>query len=192
MLDGIFNGGLHFRVLWVAAVAHISAEIRRADKHAIHPFDIEDLRQIFQRFAGLNLHEYAHGVIGPVDIIRDAIPARGAGQRATDAADAGWRIAGGSDRQPRLFGILHHRHQQGLRADIQQLFDLHRIVPRRTHHRLAGVGRNGLQLGQHRWYIVGRVFAVDQQPVEARAGQQFGAVAAAQPKPQADLRTARF
>lgn len=36
------------------------------------------------------------------------------------------------------------------------------------------------------------MFAVDQQPVEARAGQQFGAVAAAQPKPQADLRTARF
>jgi hypothetical protein len=75
LLDGIFNGGLHFRVLWVAAVAHIGAEIRRADKHAVHPVDIEDLRQIFQRFAGLNLYQYAHGVIGPVDIIRDAIPA---------------------------------------------------------------------------------------------------------------------
>lgn len=33
------------------------------------------------------------------------------------------------------------------------------------------------------------MFAVDQQPVEAGAGQQFGAVATAQPKPQADLRT---
>lgn len=47
LLDGIFNGGLHFRVLRIAAVAHISAEIRRADKHTIYPVDIEDLRQIF-------------------------------------------------------------------------------------------------------------------------------------------------
>ena len=75
MLDGIFNGGLHFRVLRIAAVAHISAEIRRADKHTIYPVDIEDLRQIFQRFASLNLYQHAHGVIGLVDIIRDAIPA---------------------------------------------------------------------------------------------------------------------
>ncbi|SQC39515.1 Uncharacterised protein [Klebsiella pneumoniae] len=75
LLDGIFNGGLHFRVLRIAAVAHISAEIRRADKHAIYPVDIEDLRQIFQRFASLNLYQHAHGVIGLVDIIRDAIPA---------------------------------------------------------------------------------------------------------------------
>jgi hypothetical protein len=36
------------------------------------------------------------------------------------------------------------------------------------------------------------VFAVDQQPVEAGAGQQFGAVAAGQPQPQADLRTPAF
>ncbi len=45
-------------------MAHISAEIRRADKHTIYPVDIEDLRQIFQRFAGLNLYPDAHGVIG--------------------------------------------------------------------------------------------------------------------------------
>jgi hypothetical protein len=36
-------------------------------------------------------------------------------------------------------------------------------------------------------YIIRRVFAVNQQPVKPGAGQQFGAVAAAQPQPQADL-----
>ena len=179
-------------MLRVAAEAHIGAQIRRADKHAVHALDIEDLRQIAERFASFDLHQHAHRVVGLMEIIRDAVPARGAGQRAADAANAGGRIAGGFHRQPRFIGVLHHRHQQGLGADIQQLFDLHRIVPRRTDHRLAGVRSNRLQLGQYRLHAVWRMLAVDQQPVESGPGQQLGAVAAGQPQPQANLRSTRF
>jgi hypothetical protein len=94
--DRLLNGGLHLRVLRIAGKAHVGAEIRRADKHAVDAFHIEDLRQIFQRLAGFNLHQHAHGVVGLMEIIRNAVPARGARQRAADAANARGRVAGGS------------------------------------------------------------------------------------------------
>ncbi|MNV57124.1 hypothetical protein D3C71_1494390 [compost metagenome] len=98
------------------------------------------------------------------------------------------RITGGSHRVTRLFCVLDHRDQQRLRTDVQQLLDHHRIIPCRTHHRMTRIRRDGLQLAQYRLYVVGRVFAVDQQPVETGPGQHFCAVAAAQPQPQANLR----
>lgn len=48
-LRGLFNRRLHFRVLRIAGKP-ISALVRRADKHAVYAVNIEDLRQIIQRF----------------------------------------------------------------------------------------------------------------------------------------------
>jgi hypothetical protein len=50
------------------------------------------------------------------------------------------------------------------------------------------VARNHLQLRQDARDVVGRVLAVDQQPVEACPGADLGAVGAGQAQPQADLR----
>ena len=170
-------------MLRIAGKAHVGAQIRRADKHAVDAFHVQDLRQVFQRLAGFDLHQHAHGVVSLMQVIRDAVPARGARQGAADAADARRWVAGGAYRQPRLVSVLHHRHQQGLRAHVQQLLDLHRIVPRRAHYRLAGIRGDGLELGQDGLHAVRRVLAVDQQPVKTGPGQQLCAVAAGQPQP---------
>ncbi|MNI77633.1 hypothetical protein D3C73_1339400 [compost metagenome] len=89
------------------------------------------------------------------------------------------RITGGTHRFTRLPGVLNHWDQQRLGTDVQQLLNHHRVVPRRAYHRLARIRRNRLQLAQHRLDIVGRMLAVDQQPIKAGAGQQFCTVATA-------------
>ena len=131
-------------------------------------------------------------MLGLFQVVLDTVPARGAGDGAAHTANAMWRIAGGGYRQRGFFGSLHHGQQQGLRTDIQNLLDAHRVVPYRPYYRVAGVGGDGLQLAQHVIQFIGRVFAVDQQPVETGAGQQLGAVGAGQAQPQADLYFAVF
>ncbi|MNW07550.1 hypothetical protein D3C71_2041870 [compost metagenome] len=45
-----------------------------------------------------------------------------------------------------------------------------------------------MKLGKHRTQIVGRVFTVDQQPVESGIRGQLGTIGVCQSKPQANLR----
>lgn len=47
-----------------------------------------------------------------------------------------------------------------------------------------------MQLAEHPAQVIGRVFAVDQQPVKPGIGRQLGAVGIGQAEPQADLRLA--
>ena len=83
-----------------------------------------------------------------------------------------------------LFSAFHHRYQQTLHAQVQILFDQNRIAHRQTRQHL--VTRNpGDRLGLHHdgGQGIGRMFAVNQQPVKAGPGAQLGAhgVSEAQP-----------
>ena len=42
--DRLLNRGLYFRVLRITGITHIGAQIRRADKHAVDPFHVQNLR----------------------------------------------------------------------------------------------------------------------------------------------------
>ena len=137
---------------------------------------------------GLGLHQQAYLVVGGAEIVAPRAPARRACDRGADAADAFGRIARGGDQRARLLGRVDHRHQQVLHADVEQLLDERRLAGHRAHHRLRRVGGHRLQLRQRAAHVVGRVFAVDQQPLEARGGAHLGRVGLGQRKPQADLR----
>ncbi|MNG06800.1 hypothetical protein D3C84_900690 [compost metagenome] len=126
--------------------------------------------------------------IGFVEVAGDAVPARCTCQRTADTANTvGW-VVDGSHQFPRLIRAFDHRYQQRLHADIEHLFDQCCIANDRSNDRMARVGRHGLKLAKHPAQIVGRMFAVDQQPVESGVGGQFGAVGVGQSQPQADLR----
>ncbi|MDT4869498.1 hypothetical protein FQZ97_1045300 [compost metagenome] len=86
-----------------------------------------------------------------------------------------------------MLGGLHHGHQQGLGADIQQLLDQHRVADGRADDRLGRVGRDGLELGEQGAQVVGGVLAIQQQPVEAGVGRQLRAVGIGETQPEADL-----
>ena len=87
-----------------------------------------------------------------------------------------------------LFGTVHHRDQQGLRADVEVLLDQGHVGLHRAHDGVGlGVRRDGAQLVERGARVVGRVFAVDQQPVEAAAGQGLGHVGRGEADPAADL-----
>lgn len=98
------------------------------------------------------------------------------------------RMPGGLGRR------VHHGHQNGLHTQVEVLFDQRSLahgyanhgVRTRARQRTGGAG-NGLQLPENRAQIVGRVLAVDHQPVIAGAGQNFSAIGVSQTQPQADL-----
>jgi len=186
VIDGLFD----FRMLGLAQISHAGRQIGRSDEDAIHAVHGQDGVQRLDAGGRLDLHQHAHFVVGAFKVVRDAVPARRARQRAAHAADALWRIAHGGHRVGRFLGGLDHGHQHRLRAGVQDLLDLDRVVPGRAHHGRHRVGRHGLQLGQGGVQRVGRVFAVDQQPVEAGARKNFRGVRAGQAGPQADLRFA--
>ena len=87
---------------------------------------------------------------------------------------------------------LYVGDQQRLHADVEKAFDQHHVVPRRAHDGRGRVGRSRLQLGDHVLQIIGRVLGVEQQPVEAGAGDDLDAVVGRQAGPQPDLRLSRF
>jgi hypothetical protein len=98
------------------------------------------------------------------------------------------RVAAGPHQVGRLLGRVHHGHQKGLRADVQVLLDQRGLAHRHPRDGVgARVGGNRLQLRQDVGQAVGCMLAVDQQPVEAGARADFGAVGVGQAEPQADL-----
>ncbi len=114
-----------------------------------------------------HLHQRAHLGVGAADVVVHAVPARCPRQCAAHAPVTVGRIAHRRHGRARLLRALHHRDQQRLCADVEQAFDLHHVVPRRPHDRMRGIRRHRLQLRQRRLQLIGRVLAVDQQPVEA-------------------------
>ena len=177
-------------------MAERGRQIGRADEHAVDPIGGHDRVEVVDRGARFGLHQHADLCIGFFGVVGVLPPARTA--RATHAAHAAaaivlW-ITRRTHHRGRLLGGVNHRHQQRLHADVQVLLDQH--LPRLTEaHRHArnrmavGVARNDLQLVQDRLQVVRRMFTIDQQPVEAGASADFGAVATGEAKPQTNLRT---
>ena len=194
--NAVVDGRLHLGVPWVARVAHRCRQVRRADEHAVHAGRGGNGVQVVHGFYRLGLHQQADLLVGLVHVLRVRLPARRAGQRAAHAAHAFGRIARGAHQLPGLLGGVHHGYQQGLGADVQVLLDEGRVAHRHARH---GVGRlragrqgaggagDGLQLVQDGAQVVGRMFAINQQPVVAGARKHFCAVGVGQPEPQADL-----
>jgi hypothetical protein len=87
----------------------------------------------------------------------------------------------------RLLRALNIRDQPGLRADIEEAFDQHRIVAGRPHDRRDRIRRHSLQLRQHGQRVAGGVLGVEQHPIEARAGQRLRNIGAGKATPESDL-----
>jgi len=185
--DGIVDGLLDHGMLRLAQVAHAGRQVGGSDKDTIHAVHGQDLVKRRDAVRGFDLHQHAHLVVGAFKVVGNAIPARRARQRTAHAADALRRIAHGSNRGGRFLCRLDHGHQHGLRAGVQDLLDLDGVIPGRTHHGGNRIRRHGLQLGEGGVERIGRVLAVDQQPVEPGARKDFRGVGAGQAGPQADL-----
>ncbi len=184
--DGVLDGRLHVRVRRVAPVTQGGAQVRRPDEDAVDAVHGGDLVQVVQGLGALDLYQQTHFAVRLVQIAGHAVPARCPGQGAAHAAHAVRRVAHGAHQLAGLIGAVHHGHQQGLGADVQVLLDQGGVAHRRAQHRLGRVGRHRLELRQQGAQVVGGVFTVHQQPVEAGVGGQLGAVGVAQPQPQAD------
>jgi ABC-type microcin C transport system duplicated ATPase subunit YejF len=100
------------------------------------------------------------------------------------------RIAHGLHTLRRLLGCIDHGDEQSLSTQIQILFDQGGIAHRHPRYGVVdGIGRNGLKLLLNALQIVGRMLAINQQPIKARHGAHLSAVTAGQAQPQANLGT---
>ena len=124
------------------------------------------------------------------EIVRDRLPARCARNAAADAAHAARRIPHGRNEFARSLGRLHHRHQERLRADVEQLFDQRRFAGDDAYNRTHRIRRQRLQLRENQRHVVWPMFAVDQQPIEARRRADLRRVRIRKCEPHADLRAA--
>src|ERR1035438_5938819 len=93
--------------------------------------------------------------------------------RYGDSPNAARRIAGCGNRLARFFCVLNERDEKRASAHIESPLDDHRIVPWHAKDRLCSAAAHRLQLCQQRGDIVWCVFAVDDDPVEACACDDF-------------------
>ncbi|MNN60033.1 hypothetical protein D3C81_1751880 [compost metagenome] len=104
-------------------MTHGGAEVGGADEHTIHPFDRGNLIQPGQAFEVFDLHQQTHLRVSLIQVPGNAVPARSAGQGAADPTHTARWIVNGTYQLAGLSGAFHHRHQQGLGADVENLFD---------------------------------------------------------------------
>ena len=100
-----------------------AARSRGAEEDAVDAGCFGDGPCVVDALGGFDLDEH-RDVFGTVEqVALDAVPAGRAGQRAANAANAdGWILRGGGD-VPGLFGRRDHRHENGLRAEVEYLLD---------------------------------------------------------------------
>jgi hypothetical protein len=121
-------------------------------------------------------------VLALLATVFDGLLSRGplAGQRALLSASyaaltVGLRVARRLHHRLGLRCAFHHGYQQGLHPQVQVLLDQHRVAHWQARQYLvAGHPRNGLGLRQDRGQGIGRVFAVNQQPVKAGPSTYLG------------------
>jgi len=133
------------------------------------------------------LDDHANFPVRGLVVVRDLAESVHTGERhhAANAALIGVSCRG--DRQFRFLGVLNHREQYRLGANVEDPLDNDRVVPRYPHHRLRIARLDNLQLQQDIDQIIRRMFHVDDDPVVAGMGQHLGNDGAAQPAPQSDL-----
>ena len=127
-------------------MAEIRREVARPDENPIHALHRGDGLDFAESRTRLYLDQHAGALVGRAMIVGDpAVAIRP--RRHRHAPDAARRIAGGRDRAPRLFAVLHERNQKRPRTHVQNALDQHGVVPGTPHHRLRGPVRHSLQLG---------------------------------------------
>ena len=97
------------------------------------------------------------------------------------------RIARGGDGLARFLGVLHKGNKERTRAHVERALDDDHVIPRHAEDRLGSAAAHGLQLRQQRGDVVRCVFAVDDNPIEARAGDDLCRDRIDEPAPEADL-----
>ncbi len=171
--DGVLDGVLHIGMRGLAQVPERRRKIGWPDEHAVHAFDGRDRIQVIEAQARFHLDQQAHLIVGLMQIVRHAIPLRRPRQSRSNAANPGRWITHRGDQLLRLLRAFNHGNQQRLRTDIEQLLDELDVARNRPHDGMHGIRRHGLQLREDGSDIVGRVLAVNQQPIEAGAGGDF-------------------
>jgi hypothetical protein len=179
-----------FRMARVADMAQRRCQVGRSDEHAVHALHRRDLVHGIDTRTAFYLQQHADVVVDGVQVVRHRAVTVAA-LRARHAAHALRRIASGRHRATRVFLGFDERNQQVVEADVQQPLDLHRIVPGRPAHGGAGAALQGLQLLQEHRHLVGRMLAVQEQPVEIGQPHELGRDVAGHAHPESDEPFAR-
>ena len=116
----------------------------------------------------------------------------GSRQCGANAANAMWRVAHGFDELHCLRAALNHRHKNRLYANIKNLHQHPCFANRYTCNNVRRRRRKRLEPRCQKRNVIGRVLAVQQQPIEARTVCNLGRASISQRQPEADLRLTRF
>ena len=178
-----------FGVIGSAKMPERGRKITRSDKHAIDAFDLRDPFQVLKPALRLHLQQKTNLLVRRLVIACD--PAiSGSSRLRREATKAFRRIAGRHDSAPRLLLGFNIGDQQRLRANVEQAFDDHLIVPGWTNNRVRFSAAGRLKLCEHHGQFVRRVLGIQQNPIETQIGEYFDDKMARQAVPQSDLQSA--
>src|SRR5690606_6307582 len=91
------------------------------------------------------------------------------------------------DQFTRLLGRVDHGHQQIGGSHVQQLLDHPGLARYRANHGRAGRRGDGLQLPEQGTEVIGRMLAIQQQPVKTAGSTHLGRIGVRHGHPEADL-----
>jgi hypothetical protein len=160
-----------------SGIAHMAiggSQIGRPNKNAVHACGTCDCVYRSDALGTFNLHRDGDVAIDLLKVV---------GYRAVAVAALGYRhtsnslgrIARGGYRRGGIVGTVYHGNQEVVKASVEQTLDFHRVIAGRAHD-----GRTAAVLERHELWnkandVVGRVFAVQQDPVKASHAEHFGA-----------------
>ncbi len=188
-LDRVFDGRPRFGMRKVSQMAEVRGEVARTDEQAVHAFHGGDGLEVLQGQPGFDLNQHAEFLVDALVVISDS-PVIIRPCRSDEATPALRWISGGGDGGARFFGRLHVRHEQVLHADVEQSLEEDQVIPGWPHDGGGGAAGHRLQIIEDHRQLIGGVFGVDQNPIEAGAGDHFHGQIAAEAIPEADLRPA--
>ena len=167
-------------------MTEVRSQIAGADEDAVNAIDSCDGLNLLHGGARFNLHQHACIEMRVLVVAGDAAVVVGArGDR--DSADAERRIARGGHGMQRFFDVLHKGNEQRACSYVKCALDGDHVVPRHAKDGLGRAPAHGLQLLEQQGNVVGRVLAINHDPVKTRAGNNLRGDSTGQAAPQAHL-----
>ena len=154
-------------------MAKTGGQILRADKDRIDALDGDNFIDIFDTGTAFNLHHDRDAVVDLLQVILDRAELAAA-MHQRDTPHALRRVACGGDG---TFGVrlaFDVRDDEVVEADVEQALDQHRVIPLRAHDGCADAILHGGELRNEGGNFVGRVLAVDDDPVKTGEAEHLG------------------
>ena len=149
-------------------------QVGRADEQDVDAVDRGDLLGVLDRAPRFDLDDPEQPPVDRLDVGVAELAETCAAGRQGQPAHAVGRVAHERDRLARLLGQVHPRDHDPVRTEVERAPDPQPLARGRADDRRGARAAHRVEVGQQLRFGRAAVLEVDDQPVEAGAGQDLG------------------